>query len=308
MKKILLFASFTISLHFFGQDNKEKKSVQIFSSEKAINAITPELVAKGKMAFKVSHSFGDIAGNNGGIKNFFGLDNSTDVRIGFQTGIGNRINLITARAKGAGQQQRLWELGLKFKLLEQLENDPSHPLSIALYANTVIASNKASTFPDLDHSFKKFSDRVSNVLQLIIARKMGKVSLQLNPTFLTRGYSISYDQKNMFALGGAIKLPLIANRLNLLVDYFHPFRRESVEDSFKVNNNLEFSDPLGIGFEIITSGHIFRLNFTNSTEILENRFIPRTVTSWGKGQFRWGFTISRNFTLWREKRKVNNVW
>ncbi|HQV60653.1 MAG TPA: DUF5777 family beta-barrel protein, partial [Chitinophagaceae bacterium] len=63
--------------------------------------------------------------------------------------------------------------------------------------------------------------------------------------------------------------------------------------------NIRFFDPLGVGFEILTSGHIFRLNFTNATEIVENRFIPRTITSWGKGQFRWGFTISRNFTLWR---------
>ena len=283
------------------QDNKEKKRVQIFSSEKAINAITPEMVGKGKMAFKVSHSFGDIAGKSGGIKNFFGLDNSTDVRIGFQVGLSNRLDMIAARAKGAGPQQRLWELGLKYKLLEQIENDPKHPLSVALYANVVVASNKATTFPNQDHSFSKFSDRVSNVLQLIIARKIGNVSLQLNPTFLTRGYAISYDQKSMFALGGAIKLPLVANRLNLLVDYFHTFRKESVKDSFSIQNSIKFFDPLGIGFEIITSGHIFRLNFTNATELMENRFIPRTITSWGKGQFRWGFTISRNFTLWRDK-------
>jgi hypothetical protein len=31
----------------------------------------------------------------------------------------------------------------------------------------------------------------------------------------------------MFALGGAIKLPLVANRLNLVVDYFHPFRQQA---------------------------------------------------------------------------------
>lgn len=301
MKKVLLIASLAFYVQLMAQDNKEKKRVQIFSSEKAINAITPEMVGKGKMAFKVSHSFGDIAGKTGGIKNFFGLDNSTDVRIGFQVGLSNRLDMIAARAKGAGPQQRLWELGLKYKLLEQIENDPKHPLSVALYANVVVASNKATTFPNQDHSFSKFSDRVSNVLQLIIARKIGNVSLQLNPTFLTRGYAISYDQKSMFALGGAIKLPLVANRLNLLVDYFHTFRKESVKDSFSIQNSIKFFDPLGIGFEIITSGHIFRLNFTNATELMENRFIPRTITSWGKGQFRWGFTISRNFTLWRDK-------
>lgn len=302
MKRILLIAGLTISLHSSSQESKDKKPVQIFSSEKTINATTPETVGKGKMAFKVSHNFGDIGGKAGGIKNFFGLDNSTDVRIAFQVGLGEKLDAIVARTKGAGLQQRAIELGLKYKLLEQMENDPSHPVSVALYANTAIATNDANSFPNQDNSYKDFSDRVSNILQLVIARKMGKVSLQLNPTFLTRGYAISYDQKSMFALGGAIRVPLVENRLNLLVDYFHPFRREAVEDSFKVNDNIEFSDPLGVGFEFITSGHTFRLNFTNNTEILENRFIPRTITSWGKGQFRWAFTISRTFTLWRDKK------
>ena len=301
MKKLFTLTGILISLTILAQDKTEKKPVQIFSSEKAINANTPETVGKGKMAFKVSHNFGDIAGDNGGIKRFFGLDNSTDIRIGFQIGLGKRFDIIAARAKGAGLQQQLLEFGIKYKLLEQVENDPSHPLSVALFANAVIATNKANSFPNQDNSFKDFSDRLSNVLQLIVARKIGNVSVQLNPTLVTRGYAISYDDKTMFALGGAIKLPLVANRINLLVDYFHPFRSESSKKSFLTNDNLKFYDPLGVGFEIITSGHIFRLNFTNATELLENRFIPRTISSWGKGQFRWGFAISRNFRLWTAK-------
>jgi Membrane bound beta barrel domain (DUF5777) len=302
MKRVFTLAGLILTITLSAQDSTERKPVEIFSSEKAINANTPETVGKGKMAFKVSHNFGDIAGKGGGIKQFFGLDNSTDIRIAFEVGLGKRFDVIAARAKGAGQQQRLWEMGLKYKFIEQRENDPSHPLSVALFANMAIASNKASALSNLDHSFRGFSDRVSNVLQLIIARKMGKVSLQLNPTFVTRSYSISYDQKSFFAMGGAIRLPLVQNKLNLLVDYFHPFRKEAVEDSFQLINNIKFYDPLGIGFEVLTSGHVFRLNFANTTEILENRFIPRTVSSWGKGQFRWCFTISRNFTLWRSKK------
>lgn len=301
MKNLLVIPVFLFSLSILAQEKTEKKPVQLFSSEKAINANTPETVGKGKMAFKVSHNFGDIGGKAGGIKNFFGLDNSTDVRIGFQIGVAKNFDVIVARAKGAGLQQRSFELGIKYKFMEQLENDPSHPLSVALFANAAIATNDASNFPNQDNSYDGFSDRVSNVLQLIIAHKAGKVSLQLNPTLLTRGYAISYDQKSFFALGGAIRLPLVANRLNLLVDYFHIFRKQAVVDSFKVNDNIKFYDPLGIGFEILTSGHTFRLNFTNATEILENRFIPRTISSWGKGQFRWGFSISRSFRLWSAK-------
>jgi len=136
---------------------------------------------------------------------------------------------------------------------------------------------------------------------------MGKVSLQLNPVFITRGYTLSYDQKSMFALGGAIRLPLSKN-INLIIDYFHPFRNQSSKDGFATDSLSgsgikRFYDPFGVGFEFITAGHIFHMNFTNATEILESRFIPRTITSWGKGQFRWGFTISRTFVLWREKKK-----
>lgn len=280
-----------------------KTPVKIFNSQKAINANTTEVVGKGKMEFKVMHNFGDIGGDFGGLKNFFGLDNATDIKIAFEIGLGKRFDILFARAKGAGQQQKLWEMGIKYQLLQQLENDPAHSLSVAFFANAVIAANKASALDNLDHSFRDISDRTSNTFQLIIAKKMGQVSLQLNPTLVTRGYAISYDQKSIFALGGALKVPVMRN-LNLVVDYFHPFRSQSSKDSFAVQATpLKFFDPLGIGFEILTPGHVFHLNFTNATETLENRYIPRTVTSWGKGQFRWGFTIARQFSLWRPKEK-----
>ena len=306
MKQLFTLATIFISVLTTAQDSvigkTERKPVRIFSATKTINARTTEVTGKGKMDFNVTHNFGDMAGDNGGIKRFFGLDNAADIRIGFHIGLGHKTDFVFARAKGAGLVQNLWEFGIKHRLLQQREDDPGHPLSIAVYANAVISSQKRNAFDNQDNSFENLGNRTSNVIQLILAKKIGKVSVQLNPTYMTRGYAISYDQQNMFALGGAIRLPLVSNRLNLVVDYFHPFRNQSSKDSFAVNDNIKFFDPLGIGFEILTSGHIFRLNFTNATEILENRFIPRTITSWGKGQFRWGFTISRTFTLWREKR------
>lgn len=301
MKTILLAVVLGYSLNLAGQDSTmaitetEKKPVHIFSSEKTINANTTETTGKGKMGFKVSHNFGDIGGTNGGLKNFFGLDVSTDIRIGFNIGIGDRFDLIAARAKG-GIVQQLWELGFKYQLLQQYD-DNSHPLAIAIFANTVISTEeKGHTGPESD--FQDFGDRLSNVVQLILARKFGKVSLQLNPTYSRRGMALPYDQTCFFALGGAIRVPVISNRLNLVADYFHVFRKEATKDSFAVRN-VKFYDPLGIGFEILTSGHIFRLNFTNAHQILENRFIPSTTNSWGKGQFRWCFTISRTFNLKR---------
>lgn len=280
-------------------DNEKKVPVKIFNNVKTINANTTEMVGKGKMDFRITHNFDDIDGKGGIFGRFLGLDNVRDVRIAFHIGLSDRLDMNVARVKGAGSVNRLYELAFKYLLMRQLENDPSHPLSVALFVNAVVASQEASALSNLEHSFRSFSDRLSQTIQLIIARKFGKVSLQLNPTFVNTNYVILNDDDNMFALGGAVRFPVTRN-FNIIVDYFHPFRSESSKEFFETGG-IKFYDPLGISFEILTAGHVFNLNFTNATEILENRFIPRTVSSWSKGKFRWGFTISRKFSLWREK-------
>jgi len=147
----------------------------------------------------------------------------------------------------------------------------------------------------------------------MIARKFGKVSLQLNPIYVHQNFvhqnfvGVELDDKNIFALGGAARIP-ISKKIIFIVDYFHPFHSQGAIDSLGKNystRNLKFYDPLGVGIEIVTEGHVFNLNFTNATSILENRFIPSTTTNWGDGQYRWGFTISRKFVVFRDRKNRN---
>ena len=276
--------------------NAEGIATKVFYSQKVINTKSVEVLKKGVLEFNVAHNFGDIGGDNGGIRRFYGLDNSTDVRIGFQLGLSDKFNLVAARAKGLTVTQQ-WELGIKWQLLQQMENDPQHPLSLTIYANDVVSAQQRTANPET--SFEDFGDRHSQILQMILARKFGKVSFQLNPLYLHTSHVVPYDNKNIFALGGAIRIPL-SKKIVILADYFHPFRSQRSVDSLG-----KFYDPLGIGFEIVTEGHVFHLNFTNALEILENRFIRKTVTNWGDGEFRWAFTISRNFMLFRDKKRGN---
>jgi hypothetical protein len=299
-----------------GTSIPEKKPVKIFNTIKAINANTTEMTGKGKMDFRISHNFDDIDGKGGVFSRFLGLDNVRDVRIGFHIGLSNKFDVHVARDKGAGAVNKLYELGFKWLVTQQLENDKKHPLSIALFANAAVASNKASASPGFESSYTSFSDRLSKVVQLIVARRFGKVSFQLNPTFVHTNYVVENDDNSIFALGGALRVPVTKN-LNIIVDYFHPFRSKSSKEYFATVDNtyspptdisynpvpIKFFDPLGISFEITTAGHVFNLNFTNTTDILENRFIPRTTGSWTQGKFRWGFTIARKFVLWRDKKK-----
>lgn len=310
MKRYFWVTFFLLPLQLFAQDttinnllnetdteNEKKEPVKIFNNVKAINANTTEMVGKGKMDFRVTHNFDDIDGKGGIFGRFLGLDNVRDVRIAFHVGLTDRLDVNVARVKGASIG-KMYELALKYQLTRQLANDPSHPFAIAVFVNNAISTIDTADGPT--YKFKDLGDRMSQTIQIIIAKKIGKISLQLNPTLVNSGYVLLNDKKTMFALGGAIRLP-ITNNFNLIVDYFHPFRSRNIKDSFAIHQSIKFYDPIGISFEILTAGHVFNLNFTNATEILENRFIPRTVSSWTKGKFRWGFTISRKFSLWREK-------
>ena len=290
----------------------QKAPVKIFFSQKLINANTVEVLHKGILEFKVVHNFGDVAGNNGGAKTFYGLDNATDVKIAFQAGLSDKLNVFVSRSRGGGNLSQLIETGIKYQFLQQLENDPSHPLSVTLFANNVISAMRADTDTSIgqikikENHFTNFSDRMSQVVQLMIAKKIANISLQLSPTYVHTNYVVPNDQKSLFALGGGIRLPL-SKKFILIADYFHPFRSKKSEAALAAQYagyyDAKRYDAFGIGFEIVTPGHLFHLNFTNTTNILENRFIPRTYTSWGKGEYRWGFTIARNFVLFRDKNK-----
>jgi len=277
-----------------------KQPVLVFHSQKLINAKTVEVLKKGILDFNVTHNFGDIAGDNGGIKNFFGLDNAADVKIGFQLGLTDRLNILFARTRGSGAIIRFYELGIKNQFMQQGRNN--QPLSVTGFANVVVCSQTANPNPGFEGSFGNFSDRMSQLAQIMIARKMGKVSLQISPTYLHTNYVISGDQKNIFSLGGAIRLPL-SQSVSIISDYFHPFRSAASKNAVEAAQNIKLSDAFGIGVEILTPGHVFHLNFTNATNILENRYLSRTFTSWRDGEFRWGFTIVRNFVVFTDKRK-----
>jgi len=313
MKRLLFLSLLFIVINSLAQNDSsviittprpaEFTNTKVFYSQKAINSKTVEVHPKGIMDFSIDHYFGDIAGDEGGVRHgFFGLDGIKDVRIGFQVGLSDRLNVIFARAKGSGLVTNQWEFGLKYQALRQKDNDPSHPLSLTFFANDVLSAVKATDASlHLENSFENFGSRHSQVVQVLAARKFGKVSLQLNPIYLHTNYVEPKAKENLFAMGGAIRWPL-SKKFVLIADYFHTFRAPNSLDSA---HTIGFHDPFGIGFEIITEGHVFHLNFTNATDILENRFIRGTTSSWGDGEFRWAFTLTRNFVLFRPKKKGN---
>ncbi|MDX1954938.1 MAG: DUF5777 family beta-barrel protein, partial [Chitinophagaceae bacterium] len=279
------------------EEKKKTPPEQVFISQKLINAKTVETIRKGWLDFSVSHNFGDVAGDAGGIKNFFGLDNAADIRIAFQYGLTKNTNLIFSRSKGAGAVNQLYEIGLKQVLMTQ-GGEKNHPFALSFFGNITVSAKDVSGGGNVESDYDKFSDRLSQLAQLMIARKIGGVSLQLSPTYLHTNYTLAGEQNDLFALGFAGRVPL-GKKLFFIADYFHSFQSEATKTAVKAAQSLDLYNALGVGFEIVTPGHVFYLNFTNATNILENRFLPRTYTSWGNGEWRWGFTVARSFIVRR---------
>jgi hypothetical protein len=123
------------------------------------------------------------------------------------------------------------------------------------------------------------------------------LSLQVAPTFVrdnTPFPLVPGNEQQFFALQGAARIK-ISNHSGLLLDYAHPF------SSFR-SNNPNFQDPIGIGYEVETGGHVFTVNITNSNAISEVNYLSNTQSRFSQGQYRIGFTISRMFDF-RPKNK-----
>lgn len=293
---------FTLSFVLLGsllslQAQDAEKVYQTFKDRRVINTHSVETLPAHKLDIRIVHRFGDFAGDNGGYQTFFGLENASDVVIGGEYGFTDRFTVGLFRAKGAGITpegnsglRQLTNGILKYRLMHQTKNNL---VPFSLTAVGVISLSTASKIednPDLIRSFPKFAHRMATNWELIIARKFSEgFSLQLLPAYTHRNLVTFEDENGIFSLGVAARVQL--NKVvGIISDMTVPFSSRRSSD-----NGYYF--PFGIGLEFDTGGHIFQVNFTNATGVMETDYIPYTISNWGEGQFRLGFTVSRLFNL-----------
>jgi len=261
-----------------------------FKTTKLINLQTIEQVKGGELDFRISHRFDDIAGSAGGVSTLYGFDNVSDIRIAFDYGITDKWTLGFARSKGAHLRRQILDFNSKIKLLQQKDNN-SVPISMSLYLAAELSTMKSST-DSLSPAYfeRKFIHRINYVSQLLIARKFNDVfSFQVAPTLIHRNL-VHYSEKNTtFAIAAGMRYKF-TKRMGIILDYYYNF------DSNKSAAN-GFYAPLGVGIELETGGHVFHLLFSNNKSLLESQFLTENRDSWLKGQFRFGFNISRVFNI-----------
>ena len=244
----------------------------VFKGLKIINFESTKLVGKGGFYFVVSHRFGSV---KNGFENLFGLDEAV-THLNFIYGLTEGINVSASRSSN----QKIYELASKFRIIKQSER---FPFSVVGYTS-VLANTALSTdnLPKLE-----FKHRLSYVAQLLISRKVNnKLSLQFTPTFFHDNYVVNDFQDNsQFGLifGGRYK---IGKRWSFNLEYGAHLNR--------AKNSL-YNNPLSLGFDLETGGHVFQLHFTNSQFMNANGVMGNSTGDWSEGDFYFGFNISRSF-------------
>jgi hypothetical protein len=265
--------------------DEEEEVTHCFYDTRVINGHSTETLEKGTLDFRITHRFGNIAVPSSG-RTLFGLDNSTDIRIAFEYAFTDHFLLGFGRSKGFAPYSQYWDGFAKYGILQQSKK---MPVSLTFVTSAFATSMESSTDSTLLNSFFKPAYRFSYYNQLIVARNLyDKVTVQLAPGLLHRNY-VAYDDENTnFVLGGMVRYNFY-KKMSLLVEYYHMFRDQGLPAAHR------YQQALGFALEIKTYAHVFQLSFTNSEGIGEGQFIPYTAGNWLDGQFRFGFTISREF-------------
>ncbi len=266
-------------------DNQEKpeKVRNTWKSTRVINAQSSEQLAKGVLDFRVLHRFGFI---NTGASEVFGLDQAT-IRLGLDYGITEWLTV------GFGRSSFKKELdgSIKIKPIWQTKGKRNFPFSLTWVSGMTMNTMKWEQ-PERKNYF---SSKLAYYHEVIIARKFSDaISLQLSPMLIHRNLVDSLvDEHDVWALGAGARIKL-TKRVSINIDYFYlkPGRTADL-----------FENPLSVGFDIETGGHVFQLHFTNATGMNERAFITETTGEWFKGDIHFGFNISRVFTIGSRKSK-----
>ena len=279
MKKLILLllllplASFSQEDLLKGIDTisgKEKVSAA-FKGLKIVNLESTKLAAKGDLYFIVAHRFGSV---KDGFEGFFGLDNA-NTQLKFVYGLTDWLTISGARSELA------YDFSTKYTLFNQTTD--GFPVSIAGFTSLAINNTlKESLYPKLT-----FDNRLTYVQQLLISRKYSeKLSLEIAPTIFHENFVDNTQQDNTqyaIGIGGRYKL---SKRWSLNIDYAAHLNRAS---------NSVYKNPLSVGFDLDTGGHVFQMHFTSSQGIHEAGYLGQTTGDWAKGDVFFGFNLLRVF-------------
>lgn len=248
-----------------------------FKSTRVINGQSIEMLGAGTLDFRILHRFGPI---QSGVNGLWGLDQST-MRFGFDWVPIHDLQIGFGRSTAMREYDGL----VKYRLIQQSQGGRTMPVSIVLDAGIT-----CWTGPWTDDTRPNyFSSRLAFYQQILIGSKISNdISFQLSPTLIHRNLTPTpQDPNDIFALGFGGRFR-VTNHIAFVVDYYHAFNG--------MVSGVNY-DPVSVGFDIETGGHVFQVHVTNTKGMNEKAFVTQTYQNFFAGDIQLGFNISRVFQL-----------
>lgn len=266
-------------LDLLGTETEKTYVTNAFKSPRVISGHSMEMLAAGALDFRILHRFGKITQ---GYRDLFGLDNAT-MRMSFDYGITRNITA------GLGRSTFKKELDgfIKYRIVQQSKGPRSFPMSI-LWVSGVTLNGLQNPFSNPETK-DNLTNRMAYFHQLILGSKItNRFTLQIAPTWVHSNVVANpLIPNDLFAveLGARYK---VSNRIAIVLDYNYTF-----------NNYLNrlTTQPLSLGVDIETGGHVFQLHVSNATGMNERALIGESNASWLDGDIQFGFNLSRVFQL-----------
>lgn len=251
-----------------------------FKSTRIMNGHSVERMPPGQLDFRISHRFGTV---NSGAYEFFGLDQA-NIHFSLEYGVFNWMMI----GVGRGTYEKTYDAFTKLTLLRQSSGARVMPVTVSFFTSVALSTYK---WPEPERA-NYFSSRLAYTSQLLIGRKISQgLSLQLTPSYVHRNLvATELDPNDLWAMGAGGRLKL-SKRISLNAEYFYLVNADNTYMSNPVYN------PLSVGVDVETGGHVFQLILTNSLAMIEKGFIGETSGRWLNGDVHIGFNISRVFTL-----------
>lgn len=255
---------------------KEKQVViAAFKALQIANMQSTKLPSKGETYIVIAHRFGDLTK---GFDNFFGLDNAY-TKIGGIYGVSNWLSFGVSRQT----YNKTYELTVKYKFVNQEVN--GFPVTIVGY-NTMDINTKLSkdNYPNI-----KGNDRIAYTSQLLFSRKFtNSLSLEVTPIYVHKNlYDLisGTEKKDQLVLGAGGRYKL-TKRLSLNLEY-----------AARINapENTLYHNPLSLGLDIETGGHVFQMVFSNSQPLNDVAVFTNATGKWNGGSIYFGFNMYRVF-------------
>ena len=286
LKKSLLIVM-VIPCFCFGQEDDLLKELEslgesetsfelpAFKALQIGNLQSTKVIDKGDLYMVVAHRFGYL---KSGIDEFYGLDQA-NTKIQLLYGLRENLQVGVSR----DSYEKTYSGTAKYRIMNQSDRIP---INISLYGSVDIDSQlKKKVYPGLQPF-----DRFSYTGQLLLSRRFSeKLSLEVAPIYVRHNLqnlnytkTLTYDQF-LLGVGGRHKF---SKRFSFNVDYAYNFSKDK---------NSLYKNPLTIGVDIETGGHVFQLLFTNSRASNDSSFLTETTGDWSKGEISFGFNIVRVF-------------